>query len=361
MNGDQLRHAREINSLTQGELAELVGVHQSMIAWMEREARDPSDELLRRMALVTDFPVEFFFERPDYEFPLGSLLYRKHCDLTSTERSRAYRFARQMFDVYRKMSKKIRPIPVRIPTNLHEDYSTAAKLLRNALSYEPDTPIRNLMNRLESHGIVILMLPEEIKRLDAFSLWIDGTLPVIVLNSGKPGDRQRMNASHEVGHIVLHQSFHGGSDIENEAKAFAAEFLLPEEAMRRELIPPVTLSSLADMKLRWGVALQALIVRARELNIITPRQEKYLMLQITKRGWRMKEPEALEIRPEKPRALRKMAEVLYKDPIDYRKMSEETHLSVFRLKHMLEVYAGKEDFRQDTQKEQSHIVEFPQQ
>jgi Zn-dependent peptidase ImmA (M78 family)/transcriptional regulator with XRE-family HTH domain len=360
MNGDQLRHAREINGFTQGELAELVGVHQSMITWLEREAREPSDELLRRIASVTDFPVEFFLERPDYEFPLGSLLYRKHCDLTSTERSRAYRFARQMFDVYRKMSKKIRHIPVRIPTNINEDHITASMLIRNALGYEPDTPIRNLMNRLERYGIVILILPEEIKRLDAFSLWIDGNLPVIVLNSGKPGDRQRMNISHELSHLVLHQSFQGGSDIEKEAKEFAAEFLLPEEAMRRELTPPVTLSGLADMKLRWGVALQALIVRARELDIITPRQEKYLMLQITKRGWRLREPEALEIPPEKPRALRKIAEVLYKDPIDYRKMSEEVHLSVFRLKHMVEAYAGKEDFQQDAKRDQSHIVEFPQ-
>jgi Zn-dependent peptidase ImmA (M78 family)/transcriptional regulator with XRE-family HTH domain len=358
MNGEQLRHAREVNSFTQAELAELLNVHQSMITLLERGERQPSDDLLRRIASVTDFPVEFFSERPDYEVPLGSLLFRKHSDLSSTEQSRAYRLARQMFYLYGKLSKKIKLIPVRIPTNLNEDYVTAAKLLRNALGYEPDTPVRNLMNRLESHGIVVLVLPEEIERLDAFSLWVNGTIPVIVLNAGKPGDRQRMNQAHELAHLVLHQSFHGGANIEKEAKQFASAFLLPEEAMQQELIPPITVSGLAQMKLRWGVALQALIVRARELDIITQRQEKYLMLQITKRGWRTKEPESLEIIPEKPRALRKMAELLYKDPINYRKMSEEVHLSAFRLRGILEVYAGKEDFR-PSPRDQSHVVEFP--
>lgn len=155
MNGEQLRHAREVNDLTQAELADLLNVHQSMITLLEREAREPSDDLLHRIASVTDFPVEFFFERPDYEFPLGSLLYRKHSDLSSTAQSRAYRLARQMFYLYRKLSKKIKPIAVRIPTNLNEDYATAAKLLRNALGFEPDTPIRNLMHRIESYGIVV--------------------------------------------------------------------------------------------------------------------------------------------------------------------------------------------------------------
>ena len=361
MNGEQLRHAREVHGFTQAELAELLNVHQSMITLLERGVREPSDDLLHRIASVTDFPVEFFFERPEYEFPLGSLLFRKHSDLSSTEQSRAYRLARQTFYLYGKLCKRIKPIPVRIPTNLNEDYSTSAKLLRNSLGYEPDTPIRNLMHRLESHGIVVLTLPEEIEKLDAFSLWVDGTIPVIVLNPGKPGDRQRMNQAHEIAHLVLHQSFHGGANIEKEAKQFAAAFLLPEESMRQELIPPITISGLAEMKLRWGVALQALIVRARELDIVSQRQEKYLMLQINKRGWRMQEPEALNIIPEKPRALRKMAEVLYKDPIDYRKMSADIHLSVFRLKSILEVYAGKDDFRQVTQRDQSHVVEFPHQ
>jgi Zn-dependent peptidase ImmA (M78 family) len=344
MIGEQIKHAREFNGFTQAMLAEKLGIQQYVISQAERNARVLSDDLLKQISEVTGFPVEFFDESPESEFPIGSLLYRKFNYLSSQDKTHAYRIAWQSYYLYERLSKRLRTIPLRIQKYIEEDPITAARLIRSAMGCEPETPIKNLINKLERHGIVVIMLSEEIKGLDAFSTWVNGIYPVIVLSPERPGDRQRLSAARELGHLVLHQSFRGGFDgLEREANQFAAELLLPEEAMRREMVPPVTLSSLAELKCRWGMSIQALTSRARELGIISLRQDKYLWTQISKRGWKIHEPDALYIPPEKPRALRKMAEVLYGEPIQYKKLADEMHLPVFWVKGALDNHASKED------------------
>jgi Zn-dependent peptidase ImmA (M78 family) len=123
-----------------------------------------------------------------------------------------------------------------------------------------------------------------------------------------------------------------------EADQFAAEFLLPEIAMRRELVSPITLSSLAPLKIRWGVALQALVMRAFQLNIINQWQKQRLFEEIGARGLRKREPANLDIPLEKPRALRKMAEIAYGKPIDYVRLAAESQLTIQMARAIVEGY-----------------------
>jgi Zn-dependent peptidase ImmA (M78 family) len=144
-------------------------------------------------------------------------------------------------------------------------------------------------------------IPIEQTDIDAFSSWVS-SVPVIGLCTAKNcGDRQRWSAGHELGHLVMHFGKIIRGDEHKQADVFAGELLLPKTAMLREIVPPVTLSSLAALKPRWGVSIQALIYRAQELGIITDRQYRYLFEQISVRGWRK--------RVERPRALRKIAEM----------------------------------------------------
>src|ERR1700693_1826607 len=89
-------------------------------------------------------------------------------------------------------------------------------------------------------------------------------------------------------------------DQEKRAYTFAAELLMPEAAMRREITGPITLSSLAVLKPRWRVSIQALIRRAYDLHLIGDRQYRYLFEQLSAKGWRSKEPSNLDIPIEKP-------------------------------------------------------------
>lgn len=344
MNGDRLKRAREIKGWTQSEMADAVGVSQAAIARIEQNLFEPSEQLIQQIALATSFPVSFFHQETTVDFPAGSLLFRQHLTLKSRDRAQILQTAWAAYVIYDFMARRLKLMTLRLPRIENEDTQTAALLTRNALGIEPEIPVRNLLHKLEKCGVVVLAIPLEIHGHDAFSLWADQRRAVMILGGGKPGDRQRRTASHETGHLVLHHAMFGSrDDIEKEAEAFASEFLLPEEAMRQEITKPVTLSSLAELKPRWGVSISSLIERAYELKIITVDQRKYLWKQMTMRGWRMQEPDNLNVEPEKPRALRKMAELLYggkNGAINYQKLARDTSMPAGLIAEILDVHAG---------------------
>jgi Zn-dependent peptidase ImmA (M78 family)/DNA-binding XRE family transcriptional regulator len=344
MNGDRLKRAREIKGWTQQELADAVKVTQAAIARIEQNLLVPSNQLEQQIALATGFPVSFFQQDNTIDFPLGSLLFRQHMTLKSRERDQILQTAWATYVLYDYMAQKLRLMPLRLPRVQDEDVKTTALLTRNALGIEPDVPVRNLVNRLEKAGVVVLSIPLDIHGHDAFSLWSDRRA-VIVLSHGKPGDRQRYTAAHEIGHLVQHYILWGSHlEVENEADRFAEELLLPEDAMREVIVKPVTLSSLAELKLRWGVSVSSLIERAYHLKIISVDQRKYLHKQIHLQ-WKGQEPLNLSIEAERPRALRKMAEVLYskKDgSISYQKLARETSMPVNLVTDILNVHSPQQ-------------------
>ena len=114
-----------------------------------------------------------------------------------------------------------------------------------------------------------------------------------------------MSVSHELGHLVMHQPLTVGmGDVGRQAREFAGCFLLPENAMRHDLMPPVTIDTFLNLKTKWGVSMQALIMRAHQLEIITPRKKDYLFSKLRSRGWFIREPLSHAVPLEKPRAIR---------------------------------------------------------
>ena len=102
-------------------------------------------------------------------------------------------------------------------------------------------------------------------------------------------------------------------------------------------MPPITLTTLADLKARWGVSLQALIRRARTLERLTPSQYRSLSAQLGARGWRTQEPIAVPV--ERPRALRQLAELLYGGPIETQQLADELGLDPSFVQDLLEAHA----------------------
>jgi Zn-dependent peptidase ImmA (M78 family) len=141
-----------------------------------------------------------------------------------------------------------------------------------------------------------------------------------------------------VGHLVLHHAPEGTPHaLERQADAFAEAFLLPAAAMREVLVPPITLTTLADHKTRWGVSLQALIRRAHTLDLLTPSQYRSLSTQLGARGWRTREPIAVPV--ERPRALRQLAELLYGRPLAYPSLADAMGLDPAFVQELLEAHA----------------------
>ena len=331
----------------------MVDLSQSTIARIEQNALEPSPEHVERIAAHLGFDVAFFYQPPGPDFPYGSLLYRKRSAMKSADQSRLHQTAWAAFIMHEHMAKQLKRVPpLRLPALAGEPPELAAQLTRDALGCEPDTPIDRLLFKLEACGVCVFALPDNVEDYDAFMLWAAGQhKPVIVVNTDKPGDRIRWTTAHEAGHAVMHHSLRGSTeDVEKEADIFASELLMPAEAMRQALAYPVTLSSLADLKLQWGVSMQALKVRARDLGIISPHQYKHLVVQQSKLWGVKQEPENLAIPPERPRALRKMAEELYGNPINYQKLARETHLPIMTVKSIIQEHASKEDLSRSWRK-----------
>lgn len=345
-NGERIKQAREIQRLTQAELAEAVGVNQSTIARLESDSIDETEEAhLSVVALRTGFPPAFFRQGPPPEFALGSLLFRKRKSLDRYDKARIRQFARLTFELADKLSARTKAVEIRIKRFSGQvDPARAAMVTRNNLGFSPDTPVYRLMHTLEKNGVLVIGLPVEIPKYDAFSLWSDGDprQPVIALGASSTGDRVRFSLAHELGHLLMHHPVAAGNSlVENEANGFASEFLLPEDAMQREMVLPITLTHLAELKARWGVSMQALIMRALALGLISNRQVKRLFMMLSAKGWRTSEP--VKIPAEKPRRLRKMAEMAYGAPPDLHGLASLIHAPTKLVRDILESHAGRDE------------------
>jgi Zn-dependent peptidase ImmA (M78 family)/DNA-binding XRE family transcriptional regulator len=337
ISGERVRQAREIRAMTQKRLADLVEVSQAAIAQIEAGAFVASDDLVDAIARTTKQPITFFTQPPAPEFSMGSLLFRSHASMTKREMTSVCRYAEWVYEALERLRKRTRSLPVKISPLMGMDPQKAALKMRSEFQIPRSLPVPHLLNVLEWSGVLVISIPKE-KTRDAFSFWHNG-IPILAVSRESPGDRGRISVAHELGHLVLHA---GKSRLEvddGEGDEFAAEFLMPEQAMRDEIKPPVTLSSLAALKPKWRVSIQALIRRAKDLSIITVRQYRYLFEQLSAMGWRLKEP--IEIEPEKPRALRQMAEIVYGNPIDIERMAAEVNARSEDLRELLSGYEAK--------------------
>jgi Zn-dependent peptidase ImmA (M78 family)/DNA-binding XRE family transcriptional regulator len=336
----RLQQARELRGWTQTALAQQVGVHPSAIAQLETGRIQPSPAVLDAIGRATGFPPAFFTRPSGPALPPGSLRFRARAAMTARQRRQAWWYAQTLFELMASMAVQTEyPMP-RLP-RLDGDPEAAAAVTREALGLAPDRPIGPLLRTLERSGVWVLAIPVPLPRRDACSAWAggDGATPVLVVAATPAGDRRRFSVAHELGHLVLHQIPEGPPHaLERQADAFAEAFLLPAAAMREVLVPPITLTTLADLKARWGVSLQALIRRALTLECVTPSQYRSLSAQLGARGWRTREPVAVPV--ERPRALRQLAELLYGRPINYPQLAHEVGLDPTFVQTILDAHAA---------------------
>ncbi|NDI34530.1 ImmA/IrrE family metallo-endopeptidase [Chengkuizengella sediminis] len=93
--------------------------------------------------------------------------------------------------------------------------------------------------------------------------------------------------------------------IEKQADQFASSFLLPKEAFLNDLVYPNRIEYYIQLKKKWKVSIQAMIIRAYHLEAMSYNQYQYLMRQVGFKRWRTQEPLDDEIPIPEPTALNK--------------------------------------------------------
>ena len=264
--GEVIITGRVAAGMTQEDLANAIGVTQAAMSRYENDLREPDADTIERIAEALGVTVRFL-ERASR--PTAALAVDAHMRRRATAKPTAWRQFEAQLNMLRMHSDFLRE-EVALAASLTmpgfdpfaTDPADAARMTRTQWQM-PSGPARSIVRWVEAAGSVVLMTDLGNQRVDGLSQWT-ADHPVIVVNSANPTDRIRWTLAHEIGHLVLHRE-DATEDMEREADAFAAEFLMPEILIRPKLAN-MTLGKALDLKREWGVSVAALIQRARQLG-----------------------------------------------------------------------------------------------
>jgi Zn-dependent peptidase ImmA (M78 family) len=270
------------------------GVNTKSIRDYESGRVVPSDDSLEAIASVLRFPVSFFY-RNDLEEPSEhGVSFRSLKSMTAGQRDAALASGALAFELSQWIDTQFELQAPDLPDLREYGPTDAALALRNHWGIGI-RPIGNMIGLLEAKGVRVFSLSERSKQVDAFSLWYRN-LPFVFLNTMKTPEHSRMDAAHELGHLVLHR--HGaprGRDVEKDAQAFGSAFLMPRESIVGvvpKLVAP-TVQYLAQLKRNWGVSVSALAHRLHQLGLLTDWAYRGIYIELSKYG-RTREPNGME-------------------------------------------------------------------
>jgi Zn-dependent peptidase ImmA (M78 family)/transcriptional regulator with XRE-family HTH domain len=326
IHGERVRRARLWLKENQTEFARAVGIDQPRLSQLERGTLAPADLVTSAISVHTGFPVAWFERAPSTPIPVGSLLFRARTSLRAADREQAVECAQIVWEQAERMRSLVAMPVLRLPDLGGVEPRVAAGHVREALGLPPHGPVANLVHAVEKAGVLVLALPLPYERHDAFSTWCgegERRVPLVALLAEAPGDRRRFSVAHELGHLALHRDIPASMSrlVEPEADVFASALLVPLDDLADELRGRPTLNHFVMLKRRWGVSLQVLIRAARTIRVVDEDRYVSLFKQLSARGWRKDQP--IEVTLEKPRAYRKMAELIYGDPVDVRALARD--------------------------------------
>jgi len=328
VNPEMVIIARESRGLSQSLLAKKTGISQGVLSKIETGSRIASDDHLEKLAMALDYPESFFFRSGRKYSGISYHRKRKTIPQKSLNKIDAnVNVLRMHFD---EMLKNVEVVDNSLPhfhiTEGDMSPSDIARAVRQKLML-PIGPVDNITRIIESAGCIIMHCDFGTRMMDGLSISLPNRPPMIFINKDIPGDRLRFTIAHELGHIVMHE--YPIPTMEDEANEFASEFLMPESHIRHEL-SRLSIDKLADLKRRWKVSMQALLMRAASLKKITDRQKKHLWMLMSQAGYRTYEP--INIPLEIPS--------LYKEIIDFH--LDELSYSIDELCDVLSLH--KRDF-----------------
>jgi Zn-dependent peptidase ImmA (M78 family)/DNA-binding XRE family transcriptional regulator len=298
MIGNRLKRAREALGLSLRELeAAIQGqVSAQAIGKYERDEMMPSSTILLAMAKALHVSPEYLLNEREIE--LAGVDFRKAPHAAAKEERAVEASVLDQVERYLELEELLPGVeqPWNAPDEKAfqighiEDAEQAADSLRRLWNLGID-PIPFMAELLEDKGIkvIALDLPENVSGSKAFAQRPDREdVPVIVVNQGHNGERQRFTLAHELAHLVLR--FSGLSDAEQEKAAdrFAGAFLMAREMMLRLLGPhrtSISLGELAELKKLFKVSIASLVARCGQLGIINKAVYGRLWSQIKARGW----------------------------------------------------------------------------
>lgn len=318
-DGNRLRKARIYKGISLTDLAKQTDITKQSISLYENGKSIPDFEKISTISQILQFPMSFFFPEDQIKTYTETTYFRSQA--TASKKSRAAQsvrleFVAQMYEVLwnyiefpRYNDPKVEfkgfdnPLDCETQDAINEMEDASEKV--RACWELSDKPIKNFQYVLEQNGILVTGFPTDVDKIDAFSQKTivdkaDVFIIAIPFRKHSSECRIRFDMAHELGHIVLHP---WSEDIESlpkeefkmrerQANMFASAFLLPRDSFLRDVSQyPTNLDYYVHLKKKWKVSVQAMIMRAKQLDAISTSQYQYMFRQLSKKGWRLSEPD----------------------------------------------------------------------
>lgn len=334
--GQRLKEAREARGLTQISLSEMLGVSNRAISQYEKGLGTPHPDIMQKIPAILNIPMAYFLAPiKSNENIQEPVFYRSMSSATAMARVRGenrYKWLKKIATYLEEFiefpkenfpDSKYSDDPLKIT---QADIEEAASELRKFWGLG-DGPISNVTFLLENNGAIVSRMSLGADTLDAFSNWnnIDNR-PYIILSPDKwSAARSRLDAGHELAHIILHRRIPIDllrntpkfKIMESQAFKFAGSFLLPATSFSEDFFIP-TLDALITLKNKWNVSIGAMIMRAKDLDLINDEQSSRLWRYYARRGYKKKEPLDDVVEPEKPELLKQAMTLLVEENIQSR-------------------------------------------
>lgn len=271
---ERLREIRLLSGHTMEMMAEKIGVSKQAVSKYEAGQAVPATDTLARI-------LDQYGIRPDYltnkrELPndRSTIFYRKVKNTPIKKREVAEVNVKWLYEIITVMDGITSMKKLNLPEfPQHLPIWEKAKLLRGFWNLGEEV-IDDIVSLLEANGFYLFTVNWGEEKIDGYSQMI-GSRPIIVLNGEKgTKERQQFSIAHELGHMILHRNAEKVTEeMEKEADEFAGCFLMPERALKADLVRN-NADYFVELSKKWRVSPQALVERCRNLKLLGRNEEE---------------------------------------------------------------------------------------
>ncbi len=294
---ERLKSARIMKGYSLQDLADALdnAITKQALNKYEMGQMKPDSEVLLLLCNALDVRPDFFVR--ETSITLENVEFRKLQKLSSKESARIKEKTIDILERYFELEDLlgidevfVNPIE-KIEINSDEDIEQAVDKIREVWKLGED-PLSNVIELLEDNNIKVIEIdsgPEFV----GLSTWEGIKNPVVVVNSTLVLDRKRFTVLHELGHILLKIGHLSEKEREHYCHVFAGAMLIPKNQLLKELgnsRSRISLNELIYLKEQFGASIQAIMMRAKNLSIITESNFKSFITFFSMRGFKKNEP-----------------------------------------------------------------------
>jgi Zn-dependent peptidase ImmA (M78 family)/DNA-binding XRE family transcriptional regulator len=318
---ERLTLAREFRGFSIADLAKSIGKSRQHVAAVENGSVRPGLDVLYAISSALEFPVRFLTKPEPLPVLSGTIHYRSMKAALASQRKQSEAWLKLLANEYAFLESAVNFPPVKLYSFtgndeelldeelLDDDIDGIAAEVRKFWGLG-NGPINNVTLLLENNGFIIAHSEVNTPFLDSCSTVWHGRPFIWINTTRRTCSRVLADLAHELGHLVLH----GGVDhnelqdpsrykqIEDQAWRFARSFLMPASSLSGEVLS-ASIYALEKLKPRWRTSIALMIMQCHSVGIIDEYRKEHLFRELSRKGYRRKEPLDDTLAIEKPRLM----------------------------------------------------------